>query len=133
MISFRQNILYVFIIIFVFFWCVKAFAENINIEPKCVFLPSINFTNTDAISIDKVKTQIINHSVNTNSNLGSINVTGHQNSKNTTHDEVCKSNLDVAIKIAAENGISDLKYYCLPFDEQNDAKLRSFGFRELNQ
>jgi hypothetical protein len=38
----------------------------------------------------------------------------------------------VAIKIAAENGMSNLKYYCLPFDEQKDVELRSFGFRELN-
>lgn len=132
MTSFRQNLLYVFIIILVFFGCVKAFAQDINAEPKGVFLPSANYTKVDAIATNKVKTQLITHSLNTSDSLGSINVTGHQNSKNITHDELCKSNLEVAIKIAAENGISDLKYYCTPFDEQKDAELRSFGFKELN-
>ena len=131
MTSFRQNVLYVFIIICVFFGCVKAFAENISIKPKGVFLPSINFTKVGAIPEAKVKAQIINRSINTSGSLGSINVTGHQSSGNLSQDEVCKSNLAVAIKIAAENGISNLKYYCLPFDEQYDVELRSFGFREL--
>ena len=130
MTSFRQNVLYIFIIVFVFFGCVTAFAKNINIEPKGIFLPSINFTDADAISANKVKTQLITSSINTSESLGSINVTGHQNSKNITHNELCKSNLVVAIRIAAKKGISNLKYYCLTFDEHNDVELRSFGFRD---
>ena len=130
MTSFRQNTLYIFIIVFIFFGCVKAFAKNMNTEPKGVFLPNSSFINADVIPVNKVKVQMINNSVNASETLGSINVIGHRNSENITHDEVCKSNLDVAIKIAAENGISDLKYYCLPFDEQQDVELRSFGFRD---
>jgi hypothetical protein len=132
MTSFRQNVLYIFIIFIVFFGCLKAFAEDIRAEPKGVFLPSSNFVATDAISIGKIKIQMLNHTINTKDSLGSVMVTGHQNSKNITHNELCKSNLKVAIKIAAENGMSNLKYYCLPFDEQKDVELRSFGFRELN-
>ena len=129
MTSFQQNLLYMFIIVFIFFGCVKAFAEDINAKPKGVFLPSDNFSQVDTMHTSKVNVQQINHSINTSDSLGNINVTGHQNAKNITHDELCKSNLEVAIKIAAKNGISDLKYYCLPFDEQKDVELRSFGFR----
>ena len=133
MTNLRQNLLYVFITFGLFFLCIKTFAGNLNTNPKGVFLPSINFTKADAIPANKVKVQMINHSINTTASLGNINVTGHQSSANISQDEVCKSNLAVAIKIAAENGISRLEYYCSPFDDQYDVELESFGFRELSQ
>lgn len=132
MTSFRQNVLYICVIIFVFFGCIKAFAEDIDTKPKGVFLPSDNFIDTGAIPANRVKAQLIHYNVDESESLGCINITAHQNSKNITHNELCKSSLEVAIKIAAENGISKIKYYCLPFDEQKDIELRSFGFKELN-
>ena len=76
MTSFRQNVLYIFIIFIVFFGCLKAFAEDIRAEPKGVFLPSSNFVATYAISIDEVKFQMLNHTINTKDSLGSVMVLG---------------------------------------------------------
>ncbi|AIT08749.1 hypothetical protein LO80_01340 [Candidatus Francisella endociliophora] len=123
-----QNILYIFVIVITFAACQKAFSADKNIEPKGMFLPSENFKETSSISKDEVRLDKLEQGDNISNNLGKISVIGHQTADK-TQSQLCKDNLKVATEIAAQNGISKLKYKCMPL-EHNNVGLSSFAFRD---
>lgn len=126
----KQNILYTFVIIFTFMFCVKAFGNTPDTNAKGVFLPNEEYIKKTLKNNDNVITVKLEDDADISDNVGNINVVSHQKSQSETATQACQNSLKVAIGIASENGIGKLKYICTPFDERGNMQLRAFAFED---
>lgn len=122
-----QKILYIFVIVATFIFCTKAFGNETQSKAEGIFLPNENFTKSTSIPESKVISKKLADGENISDNLGKISIVGHQ-TKNQSQKQICAENLKIAIEIAAQNGISKLKYRCMPSKHSN-VILSSFAFR----
>ena len=129
---FTQNLMYAVIFLAIFAACIYFFTFNKSYEAKGVYLPN---TEIDLPSTDRnnVKVYNLRYQSDTEGSIGMIRTSIHVNNEK-DFQKLCDKDLDKAIKLAAENGVDEIKYACLypegQIDQLSSVSLQAYAFRD---
>ena len=129
---FTQNFMYAVIFVAIFVVCIYFFTFNKNYEAKGVYLPNTEIDLPDTKPSD-VKVYNLRYKSDTEGSIGMIRTSIHVNDEK-DFQKLCDKDLIKAIKLAAENGVDEIKYACLypegQIDQLSSVSLQAYAFRD---